>query len=269
MPWRRTSSIVSTGARATPIYQTTAYGQSGRQYLADAFQKLGVPVVYEEGVAATAKDLKPVIAKALEAIAIRMREAVARESDENVRNAQAGCLRGLVDCAHAGLAAELSEEQGRLWEASVGRPFRDTCAGRFPFDPAAAAGVTCPAPAAASEAAGETRSSSRPDAQAQAIIDRGMVTPAEVEISVPSTIACDALRCISFFCRRAARSGWGSPRRGGTRAATRAPTMSATCIVSTVLPGHHGHPASWPATSRSRSPWSRGRAAGRAGRSAA
>lgn len=53
--------------RPAVIYQTTAYGQSGRQYLAEAFQKLGATVVYEEGVAATAKDLKPVIAKALEA----------------------------------------------------------------------------------------------------------------------------------------------------------------------------------------------------------
>lgn len=53
--------------RPAVIYQTTAYGQSGRQYLAEAFQRLGVTPVYEEGVAATAKDLKPVIAKALEA----------------------------------------------------------------------------------------------------------------------------------------------------------------------------------------------------------
>jgi len=53
--------------RPAVIYQTTAYGQSGRQYLAEAFQRLGTPAVFEEGVAATAKDLKPTIAKALEA----------------------------------------------------------------------------------------------------------------------------------------------------------------------------------------------------------
>lgn len=53
--------------RPAVIFQTTAYGQSGRQYLAEAFQRLGAPVVFEEGVAPTAKDLKPVLAKALEA----------------------------------------------------------------------------------------------------------------------------------------------------------------------------------------------------------
>jgi branched-chain amino acid transport system substrate-binding protein len=52
--------------RPAVIYQTTAYGQSGRQYLAEAFQRLGAPVVFEEGVAPTVKDLKPVLAKALE-----------------------------------------------------------------------------------------------------------------------------------------------------------------------------------------------------------
>lgn len=53
--------------RPAVIYQTTAYGQSGRQYLAEAFRRLGAPVVFEEGVAPTVKDLKPVLAKAMEA----------------------------------------------------------------------------------------------------------------------------------------------------------------------------------------------------------
>jgi branched-chain amino acid transport system substrate-binding protein len=53
--------------RPAVIFQTTAYGQSGRQYLAEAFQRLGAPVVFEEGVAPTVRDLKPVLAKALEA----------------------------------------------------------------------------------------------------------------------------------------------------------------------------------------------------------
>ncbi len=53
--------------RPAVIYQTTAYGQSGRQYLAEAFRRLGSPIVFEEGVSPTVKDLKPVLVKALEA----------------------------------------------------------------------------------------------------------------------------------------------------------------------------------------------------------
>ncbi|MGQ0675233.1 MAG: ABC transporter substrate-binding protein [Rhodospirillales bacterium] len=53
--------------RPAVIYQTTAYGQSGRQVLYEAFRKLGAPVVFEEAVAPTVKDYKPAVAKALEA----------------------------------------------------------------------------------------------------------------------------------------------------------------------------------------------------------
>ena len=53
--------------RPAVIYQTTAYGQSGRQALADAFKRLGASVVFEEGVAPTVKDFRPILAKALEA----------------------------------------------------------------------------------------------------------------------------------------------------------------------------------------------------------
>ncbi len=53
--------------RPAVIYQTTAYGQSGRQVLDAAFKKLGAPVVFEEGIAPTVKDYRPVLAKALEA----------------------------------------------------------------------------------------------------------------------------------------------------------------------------------------------------------
>jgi branched-chain amino acid transport system substrate-binding protein len=53
--------------RPAVIFQTTAYGQSGRQVLADRFKRLGTPVVFEEGIAPTVKDYRPVLAKALEA----------------------------------------------------------------------------------------------------------------------------------------------------------------------------------------------------------
>ncbi|MCK6451618.1 MAG: ABC transporter substrate-binding protein [Alphaproteobacteria bacterium] len=53
--------------RPAVIYQTTAYGQSGRQALAEAFKRLGATVAFEEGVAPTVKDYRPVLAKALEA----------------------------------------------------------------------------------------------------------------------------------------------------------------------------------------------------------
>jgi branched-chain amino acid transport system substrate-binding protein len=46
------------------LYQTTAYGQSGRQHLADQFARLGAPLVYEEGLAPTVKDVLPALIKA-------------------------------------------------------------------------------------------------------------------------------------------------------------------------------------------------------------
>lgn len=49
------------------IYQTTAYGQSGKAHLDAAFKDLGVTPVFEEGVDPAAKDLLPVLTKALAA----------------------------------------------------------------------------------------------------------------------------------------------------------------------------------------------------------
>jgi branched-chain amino acid transport system substrate-binding protein len=46
------------------IYQTTAYGQSGREVLAKAFADRGVAVALEEGVAPTINDFTPIVAKA-------------------------------------------------------------------------------------------------------------------------------------------------------------------------------------------------------------
>jgi len=54
-----------TGARRPAvIYQTTAYGQSGREQLARTFTELGIKPVLEEGVATTVNDFAPMIARA-------------------------------------------------------------------------------------------------------------------------------------------------------------------------------------------------------------
>lgn len=53
--------------RPAIIYQTTAYGQSGYKHLTEQFAALGVQPVFAEGVEPAAKDLSPVIAKALAA----------------------------------------------------------------------------------------------------------------------------------------------------------------------------------------------------------
>lgn len=50
--------------RPAIIYQTTAYGQSGRTHLDATFRKLGAPPVFEEGIGVDVKDLLPVLAKA-------------------------------------------------------------------------------------------------------------------------------------------------------------------------------------------------------------
>jgi branched-chain amino acid transport system substrate-binding protein len=49
------------------LYQTTAYGQSGRDELAKHFAALGAPLVYEEGLAPTVKDVLPALTKAVAA----------------------------------------------------------------------------------------------------------------------------------------------------------------------------------------------------------
>ncbi|WP_207460291.1 ABC transporter substrate-binding protein [Azospirillum sp. SYSU D00513] len=53
--------------RAAVIYQTTAYGQSGKAHLDTVLKRLGAEPVFAEGVDPTAKDLLPVLTKALAA----------------------------------------------------------------------------------------------------------------------------------------------------------------------------------------------------------
>ncbi len=50
--------------RPAVIYQSTAYGQSGREQLAKSFAALGTPPVLEEGIAVTVNDLSPVLLRA-------------------------------------------------------------------------------------------------------------------------------------------------------------------------------------------------------------
>jgi branched-chain amino acid transport system substrate-binding protein len=50
--------------RPAVIYQTTAYGQSGREQLARTFAELGAPPVLEEGIAPTVNDLAPALLRA-------------------------------------------------------------------------------------------------------------------------------------------------------------------------------------------------------------
>ncbi len=49
--------------RPAIVYQTTAYGQSGRGELARNLAALGAPAVFEEGLDVTVKDMLPVLAK--------------------------------------------------------------------------------------------------------------------------------------------------------------------------------------------------------------
>lgn len=54
------------GARRPAIlYQTTAYGQSGRAHLEETFKSLGVKPVYEEGLDVSVKDMTPALTKAM------------------------------------------------------------------------------------------------------------------------------------------------------------------------------------------------------------
>jgi branched-chain amino acid transport system substrate-binding protein len=50
--------------RPAVIYQSTAYGQSGREQLAKTFAELGAPPVLEESVAPTVNDLSPALLRA-------------------------------------------------------------------------------------------------------------------------------------------------------------------------------------------------------------
>ena len=50
--------------RPAVIYQSTAYGQSGREQLAKTFTELGAPPVLEESIAPTVNDLSPALLRA-------------------------------------------------------------------------------------------------------------------------------------------------------------------------------------------------------------
>ncbi len=50
--------------RAAVIYQTTAYGQSGRQHLADNARKHGLEIVFEEALEVQVRDMSPALGKA-------------------------------------------------------------------------------------------------------------------------------------------------------------------------------------------------------------
>jgi len=49
--------------RPAILFQTTAYGQSGRAHLAETLATLGAPAVFEEGLSTDVKDMLPVLAK--------------------------------------------------------------------------------------------------------------------------------------------------------------------------------------------------------------
>jgi len=51
--------------RPAILFQTTAYGQSGRAHLAETFASLGVAPVYEEGLDVSVKDMAPALSKAM------------------------------------------------------------------------------------------------------------------------------------------------------------------------------------------------------------
>ena len=72
-------------------------------------------------------------AAALDGIASRLTEVAAALPEADVRRAVAACLRNLVEAAHGCVASELTTEVERSWAAAVERPFRESCAGRFPF----------------------------------------------------------------------------------------------------------------------------------------
>ena len=53
--------------RMALLYQTTAYGQSGRTYLKQAVRNLGAEIIYEEGLSLALKDMGGVMAKVVKA----------------------------------------------------------------------------------------------------------------------------------------------------------------------------------------------------------
>ena len=53
--------------RPAIIFNSTAYGQSGREHLVKNFKKLGIEPVFEEGLDVKVKDMLPVLSRAVEA----------------------------------------------------------------------------------------------------------------------------------------------------------------------------------------------------------
>lgn len=53
--------------RPALLYQTTAYGQSGEAALVPALKRLGAPIVFEEGLDLSVKDMLPALSRAKEA----------------------------------------------------------------------------------------------------------------------------------------------------------------------------------------------------------
>ncbi|BBK30022.1 amino acid/amide ABC transporter substrate-binding protein (HAAT family) [Stella humosa] len=49
--------------RVALVYQTTAYGQSGRRHLAAEFERLGAAIVFEDGLSPAVKDMAPVVTR--------------------------------------------------------------------------------------------------------------------------------------------------------------------------------------------------------------
>jgi type VI secretion system IcmF/VasK family protein len=65
--------------------------------------------------------------------------AAGRIDNEQARTAAATCLGNVLDAVHRALAADLGSEIDRAWTAEVTKPFAEQLAGKYPFDPAAAA----------------------------------------------------------------------------------------------------------------------------------
>lgn len=61
-------AVEQIGARRPALlYQTTAYGQSGRAHLEERLAALGAPLVFEEGLDTDVRDMLPALTRALEA----------------------------------------------------------------------------------------------------------------------------------------------------------------------------------------------------------
>ena len=73
----------------------------------------------------------------LNGFAQRLAESANKLDGDDNRRAAGTCLQNMVVAVHKALLVELSTEVERTWTDTVRAPFRTTCAGKFPFDPAA------------------------------------------------------------------------------------------------------------------------------------